>query len=157
MSGSEAYAAALRLLTIRDMSEAELGRRLRKKGFPETAIAAAMGRCRELGYLDDARFALERSRALLRSGRAVGRRLLADLKQRGVAEAVAREAVEKAETEFDPQALLADTLARRFPAFCFGQAEDREKKRVVDYFLRRGFPLGQVLKFLKEERQTEHS
>jgi regulatory protein len=157
LTASEAFPAALRLLSVRDMSEAELDRRLRRKGYPEAAVASAMDRCRELGYLDDARFARERSRALLRSGRAVGRRLLADLIQRGVEETVARAAVEEAETEFDPQALLADTLARRFPAFCFGEAGDREKKRVVDYFLRRGFSLAEVLTFLKEERQKKHS
>lgn len=139
------------------MSEAELTRRLGRKGYSEAAIASALDRCRELGYLDDARFALERSRSLLRSGRAVGRRLLGDLAQRGVAEAVARAAVEEAEEEFDPQTLLAGILARRFPGFCFDQAEDREKKRIINYFLRRGFSLGQILTFLKEERQTEDS
>jgi regulatory protein len=157
LTGSEAFAVALRLLAIRDMSEAELERRLGNKGFPAAIVAAALNRCRELGYLDDARFALNRSRALLRSGRAVGRRLFADLARRGVPETIARAAVEEAEAEFDRHVLLVEILARRFPNFRFWEAGDREKRRVVNHFLRRGFALAEVLTFLKEERQTEHS
>jgi regulatory protein len=150
LSDSDALAAALRLLARRGRSEAELAGKLRQKGFSEETITAVMTRCRQLGYLDDARFARERARELMRGGRAVGRRVLVDLQQRGVAETIALAAVEEAAQEFGEDALLADLLRRRFPDFTWPAADDRQRQRVVNYFLRRGFSLTRVLSFLRE-------
>jgi regulatory protein len=147
-----ALPAALRLLARREHSEAELAERLGRKGFADASIAAAINRCRDLGYVDDARFALERARSLMRNGRAVGHRILADLKARGVSEADALAALEQAGREFEEEALLADLHRRRFPDFSYASADDRQRRRVVNFFLRRGFPLPRVLSFLKEER-----
>ena len=150
MSVSEALATALRLLARRGRSENELAGRLRQKGFSAEAVTAVLARCRQLGYLDDARFARERARELMRGGRAVGRRVLADLQQRGVAEATASEAVEEAAREFGEEALLAELQRRRFPDFAWPAADDRQRQRVVNFFLRRGFSLSRVLSFLRE-------
>ena len=155
MSVSDPFAAALRLLTVRDRSEAELGERLRLKGHDEEAIASVLERCLRLGYLDDRRFARERARALLRQGRAVGRRLLDDLRRHGIAEGEARDAAAEAEDEFTREEVLAALAERRFPGFDYHQADDRQRQRVVNYFLRRGFALSQVLTFFKEERSRE--
>lgn len=150
MSDSDALAASLRLLARRGRSEAELAGRLRQKGFGEEAVTAALARCRQLGYLDDARFARERARELMRGGRAVGRRVLADLQMRGVAEATALAAVEEIEEEFSADDLLAGLQRRRFPDFAWPAADDRQRQRVVNFFLRRGFSLARVLSFLRE-------
>ena len=150
-SASDALAAALRLLTRRGHSEAELDARLRRKGFTDEQVADALQRCRQFGYLDDTRFARERARALMRDGRAVGRSLLADLARRGVAEATARAALEEAVQEYGEETLLGDLRRRRFPAFSWQQADDRQRQRVVNYFLRRGFPLALTLSILKDE------
>ena len=152
MSGSDPLAAALRLLARRGRSEAELGERLRQKGFAEPQVGAALQRCRELGYLNDARFARERAHELMRAGRAVGRRVMNDLRQRGGDEATARAALEAAGCEFGEAELLAELRRRRFPGFAWHTTDDRERQRVVNYFLRRGFPLSLVLSFLQQER-----
>lgn len=145
MSGTSPLAVALRLLARRDRSEQELAARLRREGCDETAIAATLQRCRELGYLDEARFARQRAKSLMTSGRAVGGRLLAELKQRGIDEQLARDAASEAETEVDRDRLLADLLKKRFAGFSYAQADDRQRRRVIHYFLRRGFPLEQIL------------
>ena len=150
MSDSDALAAALRLLARRGRSESELAGRLRQKGFSEEAITAVVTRCRQLGYLDDARFARERARELMRGGRAVGRRVLVDLQQRGIAEATALAAVDESAQEFVEDALLADLRRHRFPDFAWPAADDRQRQRVVNFFLRRGFSLPRVLSFLRE-------
>jgi regulatory protein len=152
LSGSDPLAAALRLLAVRDRSAAELGERLRRQGFAEERITAALARCRELGYLDDARFARERARTLRRTGRAVGPRLLAELRRAGVSEADASVAAVEAGTERSEAQLLGELLARRFPGFCWAAAGDRERRRAVDYFLRRGFAPSLVLSHLQKER-----
>jgi len=141
---------ALRLLARRGRSEHELCDRLRQKGFTEQTVTAVIARCRHLGYLDDSCFARQRARELMRDGRAVGRRLLADLRQRGIAETTALAAIEEVAEEFGEEALLADLLQRRFPEFHWSAADDRQRQRTVNFFLRRGFALSRVLSFLRE-------
>lgn len=151
-SGSEPLAAALRLLTSRERSSTELSARLQQKGFSDEVVAATVARCLELGYLDDRRFALERARALLRSGRAIGPKLLADLQSRGISRDAAREALEQALDGTDPADLLQALLQRRFPDFQPATASDRERRRVIDYCLRRGFSSSLVYSLIRHER-----
>jgi regulatory protein len=148
MGPSDPLVCALRLLAARDRSEAEVASALRRRGHTGEEIAGVLARCRELGYLDDARFARDRAAALLRQGRAVGWRLAADLRSRGVAEETAREAAAAAGGETAEDDVARTLLARRFPGFRFAEADDRERSRVVNFFLRRGFPLPRVMTIL---------
>lgn len=152
MSGSDAYGLALRLLTGRDRSEKELRTALNKRGFDAQAIETAIERCRELGYVDDGRFALGRARSRLREGRAVGSRLLMDLRRSGIDEHLAEQAVDQALEETSTEEILRDLAERRFRDFIYTQADDKQRRRVIEFFLRRGFALSQVLSFFKEER-----
>lgn len=149
MRNPDPFAAALRLLTQREHSVRELADRLQRKGFDESACFAAIARCRELGYVDDARFARSRARLLLQSGRAVGRRLLLDLQQHGIPEEQAREVIAEMEGEFPRETVLQALLERRFPHFDYQAANDRDRRRIVNYFLRRGFALAEVLDLVK--------
>jgi len=148
MSAIRAFSLLLRLLSIRDRSGAELESSLRKRGFAEGDIVDALARCRELGYLDDARFASSRAASLLRSGRAAGRKTLSDLLVKGIDETLARRALEEAEREFPPEEVLADLLQRRFPEFDFRTSDDRQKRRVIGFFQRRGFPSDTIFKVI---------
>lgn len=89
----EALAAALRLLAGRSRSEQDLRGRLRRRGLSRPAVEAAVGRVRELGYLDDAAFARffveARQAATPRSRRA----LAFELSRQGVGKEVAGAAV----------------------------------------------------------------
>ena len=153
-SASEAYATALRLLTRRGYAEAELGGRLRDKGYSAEAATAALARCRDLGYLDDVHFAQQRALALLRNGRAVGRRAHLDLRQRGIAPELAAAAVAAAECEHPPQELLRQQLARRYPHFDYATADAASRRRTINFFLRRGFELSLVLTTLHAEKDN---
>ena len=64
---TDPWPAALRILTRRDYSQAELRQRLKDKGFEPERIEKALQRCLELGYLDDIRYALNRASSLIRS------------------------------------------------------------------------------------------
>lgn len=55
--GRTAFAAALALLTGRALTVGELAERLRRRGQPPDAIAEAIARLLEFGYLDDRRTA----------------------------------------------------------------------------------------------------
>jgi len=152
LSASDPYLTALRLLSRQGRTEAELCRKLREKCFSEEHIAATVARCRELGYIDDQRYARERAGALLRSGRAAGCRIEIDLRRRGIDSEIIAAALELAAAETDAGGVLRDQLLRRFPDFVFAAAPPKEKRRVVDFFLRRGFPYPLVLSILSEER-----
>jgi len=153
-SASEAYAAALRLLTRRGYAEVELSGRLLDKGYSAEEAAAALVRCRELGYLDDTHFAQQRALALLRNGRAVGRRARLDLRQRGIDAELAAAAVAAAEREHPPQELLLTQLAKRYPHFDYATADAASRRRIINFFLRRGFELSLVLTTLHAEKDN---
>lgn len=150
MTRNDAFNAALRLLKTRERSEKELASRLQRKGFEADEVTTAIERCREYGYVDDARFARCKARQLLSSGRAVGGRLRRELQIAGVGEDLAEQTLAELKEDFKEETLLAELLERRFASFDYGQADDREKRRVVNYFLRRGFALATVLEQLKK-------
>ena len=133
MSASDPFAVALRLLARQARTEAELCQKLAEKGFNEEQIVATVTRCRDFGYVDDPRYARERAAALLRSGRAAGCRIELDLRRRGIDSEIVIAALAAAAAEIDA-------------------APPKEKRRVVDFFLRRGFPYPLVLSILSEER-----
>ena len=56
-ANAKALDSAFRILTRRDHTRKELRVKLRQKGFDRAAIERALARCRELGYLDDAKTA----------------------------------------------------------------------------------------------------
>ena len=150
-NASDPWVVALRLLARCDRSEAGLREKLQQFGFSATAVEQTISRCAEYRYLDDRRFALERARALLRSGRGAGRKILLDLRLRGIDEEVAAEALAAAGQEIDTEQTLRDLLVRRFPDFNYHRANDRERRRVVGFFQRRGFPLEQIFRVIKGE------
>jgi regulatory protein len=153
-SASEAYATALRLLTRRGYTEVELSGRLLDKGYSAEDAAAALARCRDLGYLDDTHFAQQRALALLRNGRAVGRRARLDLRQHGIDAEVAAAAVAAAENEHPPQELLRMQLVRRYPHIDYARADAASRRRIINFFLRRGFELSLVLTTLHAEKDN---
>jgi regulatory protein len=147
-SRADPWATALRLLNRRDYGSIELTRKLQEKAFPPDRIETVVERCKELGYLDDRRYAATRARDLMRRGRAVGSRVLADLKQRGIDEQTACQALAEAREELSERAVLTDLLERRFPGFDFRAASDSERRRVIHFLQRRGFPLNSILQKL---------
>lgn len=150
-NASNPFATALRLLTRRDRSEAELRQKLQQFGFCTSAIDETINKCREYNYLDDQRYAKERARSFMRNGRGVGQKIRQDLRRRGINEALTEQAIENAEAEFSSDQILRDQLSRRFPSFHYARADDRERRRVISFFQRRGFPLEQIFAIVKSQ------
>ncbi len=142
---TDPWPTALRILTGRDYSQAELQRRLLDKGFEQIRIDDTLQRCLELGYLDDARYALNRATSLMNQGRAVGKRILLDLRQRGISEEMACQALDKARETCDEEQLLASIVERRFPHFNYSSAPVKERRRVVHFLQRRGFTINRIM------------
>lgn len=89
----EALDAALRALRHRDLSGAELGRRLAARGFDEGQREEALETLRRTGVLDDRRFAESRAGSL--SDRGAGNALIRyDLERAGVESELVEEVVD---------------------------------------------------------------
>jgi regulatory protein len=145
----DAWAATLRLLTRRDYGTGELRRHLLGKGFPAAAVEVALARGSDLGYLDDARYIERLSRMLVETGRAVGPRLAVELRRRGLPDELIRTTLAETRSAEAEEPALRALIARRFPGFDFLAADDRERRRVVFFLQRRGFPLDRILTELK--------
>lgn len=130
--------AALRLLSHRERSRAELRTRLRAKGYDTETIEGVLDALAETGLQSDERFAevftgeAHRSRGLASSA------VRGELLRRGVDRRLAAEAAtEHPEDEEARARELALSRARRLPP---GLAPDARKRRIAGYLARRGYP-----------------
>lgn len=134
---SSAKAAAANMIGSRALSKKELTRRLVKKGNDEADAQAAADWLEDIGAVDDAGYAA----ALVRhyGGKGYGpARVREELRRRGVDRELWDEALE----EMPETAEILDALIRKK---CRGELSDpKEKKRVSDGLLRRGFAWSDV-------------
>jgi regulatory protein len=99
-SGST-LAAAVRLLSGRRMTRAQLAQKLRDRGHAADAIDAALAECERRKYLDDRTYAQLHLKSVL-DRKAVGRlRLFQELVRNGVAGDLAREVLDELEDDDD--------------------------------------------------------
>ena len=153
---SGAYAHALRLLSVRARSAADVRRRLHKKDYPQEQIEAAIARCQELNYINDPHTAHERTRALMREGK-VGPRVRQQLNKEGFAEIDIETAIEACMREFDEREILAHVFARRFDIRNTDLHDPRQRRRAVGYLQRRGFSLNKILEHIHERLRDLHA
>lgn len=135
---------AVKLLTIKPRSEAELRERLlRDKNTNEAVVEKVIARLREYGYVNDERFAYSYA-ALKVKQRPLGRRRLQrDLKLKKVAGSVADEALELVYAETPEEQLLDAAIEKRIRLR--GRPSNRlEAKSLFDHLLRQGFPFDLV-------------
>ena len=149
----QVLALAVRLLARRDHSTAEIAQKLARRGVADAAAAAAIDRLRELGYLDDRRFAERWARSAAESGRGYGPRLRLELARRGIAAEIVAEVLTGIEAELDEESALAGLVARRFPDFDPGASSEREERRVIAYLQRRGFGYGTIRDFFRNREE----
>ena len=134
---SSAKAAAADMIGSRALSKKELTRRLVKKGSDEADAQAAADWLEDIGAVDDAGYAAALARHY--GGKGYGpARVREELRRRGVDRSLWDEALE----ELPEAAEGLDQLIRKK---CRGELSDpREKKRVSDALLRRGFAWSDV-------------
>lgn len=152
MKRGTAFDCSVRVLSLRDHSEAELRRKLKEKGYEEPEVEESVTRLYALGYLDDTRFARLFASSAMRNGRGYGGRVKLELARRGVASEIAARVLAELSEEFSESELLAQTMARRFAGFDPAVATEKERRRVVGYLQRKGFSLSAILAILKESK-----
>ena len=138
----------LRQLTAAPRTRAQLAETLRRRGVPEDAAEAVLGRFTEVGLIDDATFAS----AWVESrhhGRGLGRRALAaELNQRGVD----RDDIQAAVAKLSPETELATARAlveRKLASTASLPAQVR-LRRLVGMLARKGYPAGLAYRVVRE-------
>lgn len=140
---------ALEMLSRRDRSEAELRRRLRDKGICDEEIDAVTVRLKELNYLDDRRLAERLAAAAVSGGKGFGIRLSRDLVRRGIPRGVVDEVIADIASAYDERELVRELVLRKFPAFQSSTLDNREKIRMLNYLLRKGFSRSAVFDVMR--------
>jgi regulatory protein len=147
LDAKAARLAAVDLISLRAWTEAELTRRLTRRGAPPEVAAAVVADLAGRGYVDDAAFA--RHFVETRAARGYGAaRLAADLRARGVPPALASAAL--GALDHDVQLDRARALAARRLSSLRRVAPERAAGRLRDHLLRRGFSSSVVVRVVRE-------
>jgi regulatory protein len=145
------WSFALKVLSGRAHSTGELREKLRRRAERMSDVDEIVQRLKELGYLDDRRFAESFATARL-SNEGFGRgRVIQDLRQRRVAPALAEKTVGKVYEEVDDQALIEEWIRRKYRMTPRDGLFQEEKDLAAAYrrLLRAGFRTGEILRALK--------
>lgn len=153
----QAREVAFHLLSHRSRTAAELRRRLRRKAFADDVIEECVAHLTERGFVDDEAFAAAFVRDRLRSRPRGVRRLVDELRERGVAPDLAEGIVERTLADEGASELdLAREVAAKWARRTLGSGERRrsdpweQRRRLYGYLSRRGFGSDVVHTVLEE-------
>lgn len=144
----QARRKALRLLEHMDRTERGLADRLKQAGFSEKAAEDAVSYVRELGYINDERYAFHY--IMYRIHNKSRQKIFQELQQKGVDRQTIQSAWKEAEELETPDehALLVSLIEKKYPAG--SELDEREMRRLMGYFARRGFRQGEISSALEE-------
>jgi regulatory protein len=145
---------AYRLLAFRAHSEMELSAKLREGGFTESVIAGVLEKCRELGYLDDGKYARQRARELAVNRLLGDRRIAFDLRGKGISETLSREAIAAARKEISAAEAIERLLKKKLPATADAAGMDqRQREGCIRSLMGKGFSTGLIFSKLKRTEE----
>lgn len=149
LDGLMTYAA--RVLSARSQTSGELRQKLRRRAARGEDVQAVLDRLKQLGYLNDQRFA-ESFASWRRENQGLGKtRVVRDLLARRVAPGVAKKAAEAAYSGSDEIAMIEQFLARKYRGKNLGALLSEEKHLASAYRKLRaaGFSPGNSIRVLK--------
>jgi regulatory protein len=138
-SAKAAYFRALRWLTARELSEAQVRTRLAERGYTPGAIAPAIDRLTAERALDDRRAATAVARTESGVRRHGPRRVLGKLLTMRFDRDLAKEVVRDLFDGMDEDELLERALDRRLRGKPERLKDPRERRKVHAYLVRQGF------------------
>ena len=137
-----------RLLKIRGRSEQEIIERLKRKDFSESIITQTLGYFKELGFINDQRFARDWINARLNRPFGLSR-IRYELKQKGLAPELIKDELSQAAREHDELEILRRLVRQRRSHYA-GIEPAKAKQRLVGYLSRKGFSIGNIFKAIRE-------
>ena len=138
-SSKAAYFRALRWLTARELSEAQVRARLAEKGYTDIAIKPAIERLLVERTIDDRRTAAAVARTEARVRRHGPHRVMGKLIAMGIDRELAREIVRQQFGEEDESALIDTALERKLRGKSERLHDPKERQKLMAYLVRQGF------------------
>lgn len=146
-----ARSRALDLLAYRSRSSVELSRRLRRDGFSDASIDAALHRLGELGMLDDRSFAEEFAASRIANKGYGPHRIAAELRARGIQSEIIEQVVDR---QFEDDTLELEQarqfVARRLPRLERETDPVKRRRKLYDALMRRGYTSDVVRRVIDE-------
>lgn len=136
---------AYRLLSLRPRSTFEIEKKLREKGFPSAVIKESLEKLHELKYLDDVSFAFQWARNLAVNKLWGNRKIAASLREKGIAARLIDGAIEEARQEISEEDTIVLLIKKRMAGNRLNLQDIKEKKRIFQNLLGRGFPADLIL------------
>lgn len=136
---------AFRLLSLRPHSEKELEKKLREKGFPAVVIKETLEKLHDLKYLNDASFAGQWARNLIVNKFWGNKKVIASLREKGIAAELIDLSIEKAREEISEEAAIEILIKKKAAQKKISAFDVKEKQRIFQNLMGRGFPPGLIL------------
>lgn len=130
--------AAYRFLTFRPRSRAELMQKLHEREFGVSVIAAVMADLECLGYVNDPKFAGQWAASRVRLNGFGRRRIEQELRRKGIAPDIIREAVTEA-VSVDDERAAAKMAAEKKLRTLNSVGPDVRRRRQAGFLERKGF------------------
>jgi regulatory protein len=146
---------AYRLLSLRPHSEHELEKKLREKGFPAVVVKEALEKLHDLKYLNDASFAIQWARNLAVNKLWGNRKIVASLKEKGIAALLIDDAIAHARYELAEEDAIAILIKKKAARRKTAALDIKEKQRIFQSLMGRGFPPGLILNKLGKRAEEE--
>ena len=150
-SSKAAYFRALRWLTARELSEAQVRTRLAQRGYSQSAIDPAIERLIGDRTIDDRRAAVAVARTEARVRRHGPRRVMGRLIEMKIDRDVAADVVRELFGEHDEAELLEAALERRLRGKPGRLADPRERRKLVAFLVRQGYSAGAAAAALRRK------
>jgi len=136
---SDALQSAFRILARRDHTTGELASKLRRKGYARKAVDGVLERCRDLGYLDDARTARMMADHLVTRGYGP-LRIRRVLGEKGLEETLVEKVMAAGQSE-DDQVRAAQKVLEKKTSRLRRESDPWKRRQIAYRFLSgRGFP-----------------
>jgi regulatory protein len=137
--GLRARRVALDYVAGRARTEAEVRRKLARKGFSESDADGAVDKLLGYGYLDDESYALDFVKSRHASKGYGPSRLRQDLRRRGIAPPLIDKALAQLEEEADLDDAAYEHAEKRWRRLSGEDDLRKRRKKTYDYLLRRGY------------------
>lgn len=145
------WAYALKALSARAHSTGELREKLSRRAEHKEDIDGLLDRLKDVGYLNDQRYAEGYASSRLANEKLGGSRVVRDLRQRRVAPALAEKTVREVYRDVDETALIEELVRKKYrlaPRDGLFR-EDKDMAAAYRRLVRAGFKSGDVLRVLK--------
>ena len=136
---------AYRLLALRPHSEKELEKKLREKGFPAVVIKETLEKLLDLKYLNDASFAVSLARNLAVNKLWGDKKIALGLQEKGVPARLINDAIASARQDMTEENAIAILIKKRAAKKKTVALDIKEKQRIFQSLMGRGFPPGLIL------------